>query len=69
MIHGFIRLTTVSFSSNNCQTKKKQLSDESLTIVRRIKLCITGIKSLYTTNKVLEKLSLVHFRTVSLFSS
>lgn len=36
MIHEFIRLTIVVLSSDNCQTKKKQLSDESSTIVRRI---------------------------------
>ncbi len=36
MIHEFIRLTAVSFSSDNCQTKKKQLSDESSTVVVRI---------------------------------
>ena len=33
-----IRLTAVQLSSNNCQTKSIQLSDESSTIVRRIKL-------------------------------
>ena len=50
MMHDFIRLATVSFSSDNCQTKKKQLSDESSTTVRRIKLCMTSIKSLRTAN-------------------
>jgi hypothetical protein len=50
MMHDFIRLTTVILSSNYSQTKKKPLSDESSTIVRRIKLCITSIKSLHTTN-------------------
>ena len=30
-----IRLTTVILSSDNCQTKKRQLSDEKTTIVRR----------------------------------
>ena len=35
MIHEFIRLTAVSFSSDNCQTKEQQLSDESSTTVRR----------------------------------
>ena len=50
MMHDFIRLTTVILSSNYSQTKKKPLSDESSTIVRRIKLCITSIKSLHTTH-------------------
>ena len=63
MMHDFIRLTTIILSSNYSQTKKKPLSDESSTIVRRIKLCITSIKSLHTTNYVLEKLRLVHFHT------
>ena len=40
MIHEFIRLTIVELSSDNCQTKKKQLSDESSTTVRRINLCM-----------------------------
>jgi len=35
MIHNFIRLTAVILSSDNCQTKKKQLPDESSTTVRR----------------------------------
>uniref|UniRef100_UPI003AB1EEA8 hypothetical protein n=1 Tax=Bacteroides sp. TaxID=29523 RepID=UPI003AB1EEA8 len=35
MIHEFIRLTIVVLSSDNCQTKKKQLSDESSTTVSR----------------------------------
>ena len=38
MIHEFIRLTAVSFSSDNCQTKEQQLPDESSTTVRRINL-------------------------------
>ena len=33
MIHEFIRLTAVSFSSNNCQTKVQQLSDEYFYVI------------------------------------
>ena len=47
MIHEFIRLTAVSFSSDNCQTKEQQLSDESSTTVRRkFNNCQTN-KSIY----------------------
>ena len=34
----------VVFCPHNCQTKKQQLSDASLTIVRRLILCMTGDK-------------------------
>ena len=60
MIHEFIRLTIVVLSSDNCQTKKKQLSDESSTTVRRINLCMMNIKSSHITNKIFEELRLVH---------
>jgi len=50
MIHNFIRLTAVILSSDNCQTKKKQLPDESSTTVRRINLCMMNIKSSHITN-------------------
>ena len=47
MIHEFIRLTAVPFSSDNCQTKEQQLSDESSTTVRRkFNNCQTN-KSMY----------------------
>ena len=47
MIHEFIRLTAVSFSSDNCQTKEQQLPDESSTTVRRkFNNCQTN-KSMY----------------------
>ncbi|WP_195355352.1 hypothetical protein [Bacteroides ovatus] len=45
MIHEFIRLTAVSFSSDNCQTKEQQLSDE--TIVRRKNNNCQTNKSMY----------------------
>ena len=44
MIHNFIRLTAVILSSDNCQTKKKQLPDESSTTVRRINLCMMKLR-------------------------
>ena len=50
MIHEFIRLTIVVLSSDNCQTKKKQLSDESSTTVRRLNLSIMNTKSVYIKN-------------------
>ncbi len=47
MIHEFIRLTAVSFSSDNCQTKEQQLPDERTTIARRkFNNCQTN-KSIY----------------------
>ena len=50
MIHEFIRLTAVSFSSDNCQTKEQQLPDESSTTVRRLNLSIMNTKSVYIKN-------------------
>ena len=50
MIHEFIRLTAVSFSSDNCQTKEQQLPDESSTTVRRINLYMMNIESSHITN-------------------
>ena len=46
MIHEFIRLTAVSFSSDNCQTKEQQLPDEKETTVRRIKHCSINLTSI-----------------------
>ncbi|KAB4456134.1 hypothetical protein GAN75_12515 [Bacteroides thetaiotaomicron] len=45
VLHKTIRLTAVELSSNSCQTKVQQLSDERNTIVRRINLCIENLKS------------------------
>ncbi|MFS2530788.1 MULTISPECIES: hypothetical protein [Bacteroides] len=39
-----IRLTTVTLSSDSCQTKKQQLSDASSTAVRRLIIYINQPK-------------------------
>ena len=39
-----IRLTIVIFSSNNCQTKKRQLSDDYFYAKLKLRFSIRGLK-------------------------